>query len=253
MKSQRDRAQVQTENSLCLVLWPLYFPSGVSLSSAAILNPKAWSPLLSLFKLNSCSSCCLPWFPCQGAMTVPPGAFPISPLFPFTFLPPPPLPGSDSLVSAFTPEGCLSAPSPVTRLPFVLSHQHGEPALPSMRIFSSPEAAAGVHNDRGAEQFPICCQPSAELGLGPIQASQETKISFPGLRPWLSSESPQPPQAAGTPSGKDTWGSKQGTVCPAACRLHGMEAWPFLTGTCPSAFPLIPMQTWCPPDLGQGL
>lgn len=148
-------------------------------------------------------------------------------------------------VSISIPEEGLSFPSSGTHLPLVLSPQHGCPALPPMRIFSSPEAAAGVHNDREAEHFPVSCQPSVELGLGPKQASQETKINFPGLSPWLSSESPQAPQAAGTPVGKDIWDGPQDCVHPAAWRLHRRKAWPFPERTCIGAQPLVPTQTWC--------
>lgn len=60
-----------------------------------------------------------------------------------------------------------------------------------------------------------------------MQVSLETKINFPGHGPWLSSESPQPPQATGIDSGKDIWDGKQGCVCPTACTLHRAKGWPF--------------------------
>lgn len=153
-------------------------------------------------------------------------------------------------VSISIPEEGLSVHSSGTHLPFVLSPQHDCPALPSMRLFSSPEAAAGVHNDREAEHFPVSCQASVELGLGPKQASQETKINFPGLNPWLSSENPQAPQAAGTPTGKDIWDGTQDHVHPAACRLRSRKAWPFPERTWTGARPLVPTQTWRIHDLG---
>ena len=61
-------------------------------------------------------------------------------------------------VSISIPEEGLSFPSSGTHLPLVLSPRYGCPALPSTRIFSSPEAAAGVHNDREAEYFPVSPQ-----------------------------------------------------------------------------------------------
>lgn len=80
MKAQQRWGQ-SPENSLCLILRPLHFPSGVNLSSATILNPKAARPSLSPFKFSSCSSYCSPWLPSWEEATVPPQAFLISPLF----------------------------------------------------------------------------------------------------------------------------------------------------------------------------
>lgn len=126
-------------------------------------------------------------FPFGGRTAMPPWAFPVS-LFPL------PATSSSSWViftsQCFYPKGLSLCPLSGSPFPlgFVSSAWRACAAL--HEDFLLPRSCAGVHNDRGVEHFPALRQPSAELGLGPMQASQEKKINFPGPSLRLSSEKP---------------------------------------------------------------
>lgn len=146
-------------------------------------------------------------FPFGGRATVPLGIFP---MFLLLFLPlpvPPPLLGQIHWLVLYPRNICLSPlwqPIPIS---FCLISTLACAAL--QEDFLLPGGAAGVHNDRAAQRFPVLRQPSADLAWGLCKHLRRRKSTFLDPAAGFPVQSPQPPQPAGTGSGKDIWDGKQ--------------------------------------------
>ena len=129
--------------------------------------------------------------------------------------------------SVLLPKGniCLSPSADPPPFCFVSSALLACAAL--TETFSSPEAAAGVHNDRGASISQSFASPQQSWpGAHASVSGDENQLSWTHLLSGFPVKSPQPPQAAGMGSGKGIWDGKQARVCPTACRLPRAKAGP---------------------------